>query len=321
LVVGTFPMAGAQCRVKPGVEIKQQRAHPCLGNFNLVFAEGPPPPPPGYYWEMPSRRPLKPAKALYQSWDRAQRNPDGSLTCMTTAARCSRTDMSGMNFDGQDMTGIACEECNMRGASFRGATLTKANLQRADISGAQFDRANLEQAIFTGADMNQVSFRNANLQRTVFTNLREGLEPKADFVVFDGADLRTAAFTDSTLSYASFRNANLAGFKAEDCWVLHSDFRGATFKTQTSPAQTFFFIDGVLENSTFAGADLSGCTIKNNDWERCHLQGASFQSAEVTDGTFAKAIIQGTDFTDAFDLKKVSFAGAVGIPYPAHAQP
>jgi len=77
----------------------------------------------------------------------------------------ARKDLSGMDFDSQDVSGISFAEKNLEGACFDDAIAVKTNFQGCDLYWARFFRANVQ-----GADFRKARLNGATLDLADFTN-------------------------------------------------------------------------------------------------------------------------------------------------------
>ena len=77
-------------------------------------------------------------------------------------------DLSGICFDGFDVSHAKMAETDLCRASFRGADLTNASLWHANLRDASFDEAVLDDADFDMANLDGATFHNAKIRRTLF---------------------------------------------------------------------------------------------------------------------------------------------------------
>lgn len=77
-------------------------------------------------------------------------------------------DLSGICFDGVDLSMAKLAECNLARSTFRGANLASASLWRADCTDACFDGANLEDADLDFTNLEGTTFRGAKIRKTIF---------------------------------------------------------------------------------------------------------------------------------------------------------
>ncbi len=176
----------------------------------------------------------------------------------------SGKDLSGMNFQAQDLKGVNFSGANLSGASFlradlTGAIFTGANLEGADFSGAHLKDAHLERvraekAGFGMADLSGACLFGANLAHAGFV--------KADLSGADlrCAELRGARLREANLSGADLTEANLKGGDLSLCNVSHTFFTNADMRNTRLRQVTGFkeadWIGTDLRNINFAGAYL-----------------------------------------------------------------
>lgn len=142
-------------------------------------------------------------------------------------------DMSGHNFECEDMDGRDFSGYNLRGANFRDCSLASANFSNANLVGADLRDTCIDRALFFGADLT-----NANLESV-----------EASCAIFDGATLFGANLGGAGLSKAGFRGANLTGADLSESFLSEAEF-----------------VDANLTNANLTGADfrkvvLCGATV------------------------------------------------------------
>ena len=98
-----------------------------------------------------------------------------------------RTDLSGANAQGANLSGAWFLECIMRGINFNNAQLEQARLEDVDLTDATFDGASLTRAELRRANCSNASFKDANLEKATL-----------DQVTLTGANLQGANFTGAT---------------------------------------------------------------------------------------------------------------------------
>ena len=77
-------------------------------------------------------------------------------------------DLSGVSFDGANLTNAKFGEANLQKATFRGANLTGASFWNANLREATLDSANLEEADFDYCNLDAVSFKDAKIRKAIF---------------------------------------------------------------------------------------------------------------------------------------------------------
>ncbi|MBM4364797.1 MAG: pentapeptide repeat-containing protein [Deltaproteobacteria bacterium] len=85
-------------------------------------------------------------------------------------------DLSGVTFDGANLTNAKLGESNLQRASFRGTTLVGASFWNANLREASLDGANLEEADFDYCNLDGVSFKDAKVKRAIFPVKRLPIE-------------------------------------------------------------------------------------------------------------------------------------------------
>lgn len=85
-------------------------------------------------------------------------------------------DLSGVCFDGGDLTRAKLAECNLARATFRGTNLTAASLWHADCKDACFDEAILEETDMDLSNLDGATFRNAKIRKTMFPFSRVSID-------------------------------------------------------------------------------------------------------------------------------------------------
>lgn len=91
-------------------------------------------------------------------------------------------DLSGICFDGVDLTEAKFAEANLSRSTFKGANLTGASLFGANLKDASFEEANLDQADFDYANLDGVSLRGAKIRKTVFPYRRVSADTIRDAI-------------------------------------------------------------------------------------------------------------------------------------------
>ena len=85
-------------------------------------------------------------------------------------------DLSGIAFDGLDLTNAKFAESNLSKCSFRGANLTGASFFGASLKDASLEEALLEETDFDYAWLDGVTFRGAKIRKAVFPLKRLSLD-------------------------------------------------------------------------------------------------------------------------------------------------
>lgn len=111
---------------------------------------------------------------------------------------CSRTDLRGHSFEGQNLTGVDFSWSYLDGANFRGSKLKHARFYHASLVGADFEDAYVAYSSFDRANISNASFVNADARGTIFTGV------SGFGVDFCGADVRGANFIDADVDSTAF---------------------------------------------------------------------------------------------------------------------
>jgi len=82
------------------------------------------------------------------------------------------SDLSGICFDGLNLSEAKFAEANLSRSTFKGANLSGASLFGANLQDASLEEAILDQADFDYANLDGACLRGAKLRRTVFPNRR-----------------------------------------------------------------------------------------------------------------------------------------------------
>jgi uncharacterized protein YjbI with pentapeptide repeats len=134
-----------------------------------------------------------------------------------------RVNLSGVKFQGGDLSGIDLSDANLLNVDFSSARLTGSNLSGAFLCGATLQNADLSGAIVRAA-----LFGPGNLQRV------ELRETQLDWPDFWKVDLREANFLGARLEGASFwesdlRGANLWRTNLIECYLGETSLSNARF--------------------------------------------------------------------------------------------
>ncbi len=200
---------------------------------------------------------------------RVAANFDAAADPQTTRellSKCTGCDLSGRNFAGADLHGIAMTGVDFSRADLRNANLSGADLTGADLSGANLDGANLTNAKITGADISGATFRGARLDGVAFTgiSLREAR--------FDQSGLRLLLMhgcNGCDLSRMDLRGIDLHGVQLSGTDLAHSDLSGANLS------------GAKLTGVSFDGAHLDHADLRNAVLTGCSLDGASFNGVQL----------------------------------------
>jgi len=124
----------------------------------------------------------------------------------------SNKDLSGANFEGANLSGVAFKDSTLSNVNFTNAKLSKASFKNCDLSNTQFTNAILKHAQFK-----QVNFENTH-------------------------------FTETDLSHADLTDANLNGAQFTRTKMVGANLRGADLSQLSSG--TIDLTDAVYDQTT-----------------------------------------------------------------------
>jgi uncharacterized protein YjbI with pentapeptide repeats len=157
---------------------------------------------------------------------------------------------------------------NLQGQDLSGLVLTNLDLNNFMFAFAKFKGADLSGSKFTDANLGDADFSNARL---VGADLYKGT---GSAINFSGADLRNATLGGQA---GEFQNANLSGGKIVGIYITSGTFhntiargliaKGVTIAFYQTDGADFTGSDfsraGILHNTSFAGANLTGAKFIN----------------------------------------------------------
>ena len=172
---------------------------------------------------------------------------------LTTTASYNAHDLSGINFEGNDLTNAKLANQNLAGAHLTGALLTGANLAGADIRGASFGRYTLT----SGCDRKPAYDSCRTVTNTFGTGIALAqLTASASYLAHDltgvdfgGNNLAGGNFAEQNLKNVSFLGANLTNADLRNANVTKANFRSATLtgaNLSGADARGSLFTDAVL---------------------------------------------------------------------------
>jgi len=265
--------------------------------------------------------------------------------------------LANANLSHADLSGARLQWADLKNCNMTHAKLVNADLRMAAIDGADFSNADL-----TGADImhNPEFYDLDNGRRVELETLLDAEGELLDYLIgpshvnFSDAVLRRAnmqrawlefnvTLTRADMTEANFFGsrlaANLAGAilskaNLSKCWILSSDFSGATMdgidlsesecvytkfaNAQMSGAKLHNFIidahddgtDDSWDNVNLSEADLSGAILTpHQSFRNANLTGAVFKDADLSGADLSHSDLMDTDFTGA-NLWCVKFTGA-----------
>lgn len=251
--------------------------------------------------------------------------------------RAERTMAQGGDFSGLDLTGADFSGMDLRGANFHQTLLECADLSGCRLDGARFTeamlaRANLHNASLRDCDLSSASLALAQCQNSCFsgaklkeTQLAQALLDGCDF---SHATLENLLLRESGISGCGFQQATLEGCIFMEMTLAQPDFTQATLRKTTflkCQLQAARFSGADLEScswvesnadgarfdqatlttcalaaeSSLAGADFSGATLKQSNLRQTALNGAQFTLAKLENSDLSEADCQGANFTRA----------------------
>ncbi len=253
----------------------------------------------------------------------------------------SGQDLTGRDLSGRDLTGANLEGAILTRAILRGAVLAGANLKYAvlyeadlagaDLSGADLTKAQVAKASAAGASFRDATIEQASFEKAVLAGASfEGA--KGEFVRFSEVDLTRAKAAGASLAHAHFddarlEQADLEGATLTGCLLLNARARGVVLAK------------AILTGASFEGADLRGASLAGargdrTAWMRAKLDDAdlryawmtsahfsevsasraSFLEANLREGRFYRAVMEGASFARAnlfaADFRKAALGGA-----------
>ena len=181
-------------------------------------------------------------------------------------------DFINKDYRSSDFSGIRTESY----ADFSGAVLRHANFAGGNKKGTKFIGANISHADFTGADIKGTNFTNAEVNGTKFFG---------------------AAFNDSTSWPTNFAPQTARAF-------------GPGIDFRSFDLSGFSKIDGPLQNTNFAGTDLSGKRLEGADLNGSSLRNANLSGGNKKNVKFTYADLRGANLTGA-NISGATFTGAI----------
>ena len=127
----------------------------------------------------------------------------------------------------------------------------------------------------------------------------EGLEPGE---VLEGAELESCRFERAVLEGAVLRGCTFTDCAFTGCNLNRVDLDGSRFRDCT-------FLDCTALAVTWTRAGAAPLSARAWDFERCRLDLASFQEAEMADSRLVDCSLREADFAGA-DAQRVSFSGS-----------
>jgi uncharacterized protein YjbI with pentapeptide repeats len=246
-------------------------------------------------------------------------------------------DLRGMVFAGADLTGARFDGANLDGADFckadatravfNGATLRGANLGKSILNNAKLSKVMAEGACFAGAELSEADLSESMLQqcdlqqvRAEKVNLNRAVlaDSNLEFADLTKADLRHADLTRCRLTMAILQlakadHACLRDSKADMTRFNLARMNNADLRGMQSAMGSF-------QGSDCSGADFTQCRFSKVDCMQARLDGALFQSADMSQvilrdtsavgANFIRANLKGASATGKADFSKADFRNA-----------
>jgi uncharacterized protein YjbI with pentapeptide repeats len=232
----------------------------------------------------------------------AQTMTTPGLAAIRSSHSAVRCDLTGVNLNAADLSGINCAKAQFDNASMSGTVLSGATL-----TGASFKQVDLTQVLW-GQD---VSAANADFSGTIGVGM---------LVKSSGISGNRATFDNATFTGADWSGCDLTNASLHNAFVTGANFSGATLtsaylyalqagKSNDGPGADFSYAympDANLQASNLNGADFSFAQI-------CFLNvGASLLNANLTETDFTRADLTGACFSGpASSIAGTIFDGAV----------
>jgi len=232
----------------------------------------------------------------------------------------SDCDLSGLCFDGCDLSDAQLPRARLDGATFRGADLARAVLtdvcgpgvvmRGADLSEADLSGAALGGVELDGARLVYVSLAGARLEGASFAGIHGAGSVWSDAVLrgarFSGADLEGADFSGANLEAVvfedvTFEDGRLYEVEAEGLTVRRA--RAARLRVDAARLARSVWEELEAPDSSWRDADLAGARLGAADLAR-----AIFVNADLTDAELDR--IDGTEAL--FRLAKLVRRGSAG---------
>jgi len=204
-----------------------------------------------------------------------------------------QTDLSGIDFNNQNLGWSFFNGTRVSDGSFREADLTSASFSSAELHRPDFSDSILTSAFFRDAELHGADFSRANLKDASFIG--------ADLT---GANLKGANVEGINLSGAKLTGANLEGMDLGSARHATADFEGANL-TNANIVNVWFSNHGTLtleqlqstasyRNNNLHGIGLTGFDLRNWDFSNQDLSGADFSRAQLEGANFTDASIRRT---------------------------
>ncbi len=234
----------------------------------------------------------------------------------------SEVDLSGMNiincrfegciFDKADFTGSRLayvnfvmshlQEADFFGARFRNIRFLNVNLRKCgfrniDTENTVFRGADLEAAQLEGADLKGIDLREANLRMASLS-----------WTALKGADLRGADMTGAILIDTDLREASLNGVDFRQIY-LHYSKSPYFIESNDDRLDLDYDFESSLEGADMTMANLSGCNLRNINFQSAKLVFADLSNAVLLNSNLIQADLRGANLNASIwyqsDIQKV----------------
>ncbi|CAM4847373.1 unnamed protein product [Rotaria magnacalcarata] len=186
------------------------------------------------------------------------------------------THFNNTNFDESDFSRSDC-----RGNHFRNIKLNKAAFTRASLSGTIWTRSVLKNIDLTGSKLKATDFSGAiTLENLSF------VEANAQEVIFSNTELKTSDFSRCQCNKAVFVKTKISDVSFDNAKLNYANFSTSIIDETVN----FYKIDGF-----------------EIDFSKSTVTGCNFAQARLTNGSFAWAVADATNFTDA-DVNGIDFS-------------
>lgn len=192
---------------------------------------------------------------LTQSVEYGELLPSEKRDYVVKALADGRTDFSGQNLNGADLSNIDFERCNFKNAKLEDVTFRGSNIKYCD-----FGNTSIKNTEFTVSYAASASFENATIDKV---NMSKGNYANVNF---GGATISNVVMSESVIKDADFTNANLQHISALETMQIKVNYNDAK-------------IDDVdFSLAQFQGADLSNAAITNTKFIGTNLYSSKMES-------------------------------------------
>ena len=187
-------------------------------------------------------------------------------------------DLSGLNFNGanlsqSDFTGCVFRGANLKDISFASATLFGCDLSKCMMQNADFSRADLRGTDIQLSDLTNANFSKADL-RTGSSIIRQ----RRTSELYGRTGEGRVTFNGSIMTNANFKgaSANMADFS--DALLENADFSMADMR------------DAILNGANLSNAEFDGADLRDAEFNAANLTGAHLVNNETGGAVFAMAL-------------------------------